>query len=120
MLASRRLRLVAGVGAVATAVVVAVHATAQAPAPGRYISWAPPAEATASPGAGPAIPVAKASPSADPGPLGGLTLPLSGLLHQLNGNTAETAAGESSILHDLETALATHIEQFLSWVTRGR
>ena len=40
---------------------------AQAPAPGRYISWAPPAVATATPGAGPALPLASASPVAEHG-----------------------------------------------------
>ena len=41
------------------------------PTPGRYISWAPPATATATPGAGPVIPIASAPPVADSGPLGG-------------------------------------------------
>jgi hypothetical protein len=63
-----------------------------------------------------------ASPSAvtNAGPLGGLTSPLSGLFKQLNANTAATASGQYSMLHELETALAAHIQQFLQWVTGGR
>jgi len=120
MLRSHRLRLFVGAAAVVALVAFAVHAAAQMPPPGRYVSWAPPAEATASPGAGPAIPVASAPPAAGPGPLEGLTLPLSGLLHQLNVNTAQTASGQYSILQALESALATRIQQFLGWVTGGR
>ncbi len=120
MLSSRRLRLLVAAAAVVGVVAFAVHAAAQVPAPGRYLSWAPPAEATATPGAGPAIPVASAPPAAGPGPLGGLTLPLSGLFHQLNVNTAQTASGQYWILQALENALAAHIQQFLGWVTGGR
>jgi hypothetical protein len=120
MVVIRRLSVLIGVAAVIGLVGLAVHATAQVPAPGGYISWAPPGAATASPGAGPAIPVASAPPVAGPGPLGGLTTPLSGLFKQLNVNTAETAKGQYSILQDLEGALARRIQQFLKWVTGGR
>ncbi len=120
MLRSHRLRLLIGAAATAGVVALAVHAAAQAPAPGRYVSWAPPASATATPGAGPAIPVASAPPGAGSGPLGGLTLPLSGMLHQLNLNTAQSASGQYSILQALESAVATRIQQFLGWVTGGR
>ncbi len=120
MLNSHRLRLLVGVAAVIGVAAFAVHAAAQAPPPGRYVSWAPPAGATATPGAGPAIPVASAPPAPGAGPLGGLMLPLSGMLHQLNVNTAQTASGQYSILQALESALATRIQQFLGWVTGGR
>ena len=67
MLRSHRLRLLVGVAAVVGVAAFAVHAAAQVPAPGRYVSWAPPAEATATPGAGPAIPIASAPPAAGRG-----------------------------------------------------
>lgn len=121
MLGLRRFSAAVGVVAVAGVAVFAVHAAAQqAPAPGRYISWAPPAVATATPGTGPALPLASPSPAANPGPLGGLTGPLSGLFKQLNDNTAATAKGQYSLLQELESALAAHIQQFLKWVTGGR
>ena len=121
MLGIPRFRAAIGVLAVAGVAVFAVHAAAQqAPAPGRYISWAPPAVATATPGAGPALPLASASPVANTGPLGGLTTPLSGLFKQLNDNTAATAKGQYSLLQELESALAAHMQQFLKWVTGGR
>jgi hypothetical protein len=121
MLGIHRFRAVVGVVAVAGVAVFAVHAAAQqAPAPGRYIGWAPPAVATATPGAGPAMPLASASPVANAGPLGGLTAPISGLFKQLNDNTAATAKGQFSLLQELESALASHIQQFLKWVTGGR
>jgi hypothetical protein len=120
MVIARRFSLLIGVAAAVGLVAVAVHATAQAPAPGKYISWAPPATATATPGAGPALPMASAPPVAGPGLLGGLTTPLSGLFKQLNVNTAETAKGQYSILQELETALSDRAQQFLKWVTGGR
>ena len=120
MLGVHRFRALVGVAAAVGVVAFAVHAGAQAPTPGRYVSWAPPAVATATPGAGPALPMASASPAANAGPLGGLSAPLSGLFKQLNANTAATAGGEYSVLQDLERALAAHIQQFLHWVTRGR
>ena len=120
MLGTPRLRVFIGAAAAVGVVAFAVHAGAQAPAPGRYISWAPPATATASPGAGPALPVASAAPVVATNPLGGLTTPLSGLFKQLNVNTAATATGQYSLIQDLETSLATHIQQFLKWVTGGR
>ena len=121
MLGIPRFRAAIGVAAVAGVTVFAVHAAAQqAPALGRYISWAPPAVATATPGAGPALPLASTSPVANTGPLGGLTTPLSGLFKQLNDNTAATAKGQYSLLQELESALAAHIQQFLKWVTGGR
>src|ERR1039457_5767807 len=98
MLDRHRFHLLVGVAAAVALVAFAVHAGAQAPAPGRYISWAPPAVATATPGTGPALPVASPSPVADAGPLGGLTSPLSGLFKQLNANTAATATGQYSVL----------------------
>jgi hypothetical protein len=116
----RRFSLLLGIAAAVGLVAVAVHATAQAPVPGKYISWAPPATATASPGAGPALPMASAPPVQWPGVLGGLTTPLSGLFKQLNVNTAETAKGQYSILQELEKALADRAQQFLKWVTGGR
>jgi hypothetical protein len=120
MVVVRRFSLLIGVAAAISVVALAVHAAAQAPVPGRYISWAPSASATASPGAGPAIPIASAPPAAGPGPLGGLAMPLSGLFKQLNVNTAATARGQYSMLQELESALATRVEQFLKWVTGGR
>jgi hypothetical protein len=116
----RRFSVLIGVAAVIGLVAVAVHAGAQAPQPGRYVSWAPPATATATPGAGPAVPVASAPPVAAPGILGGLTTPLSGLFKQLNINTEETATGQYSLLQGLEGTVASHIQQFLQWVTGGR
>ncbi|MGA7987258.1 MAG: hypothetical protein WCB51_02545 [Candidatus Dormiibacterota bacterium] len=116
----RRFRLLIGIAAVIGVVAFAVHAAAKAPTPGQYISWAPPASSTATPGAGPVIPLASAPPAREAGPLGGLTSPLSGLFKQLNTNTAETATGESSILQSLEGALASRIGQFLNWVTGRR
>jgi hypothetical protein len=120
MLRVHRFRALLGVAAVVALVAFAIHAGAQAPTPGRYVSWAPPAVATATPGAGPALPLASPSPAPNAGPLGGLTTPLSGLFKQLNSNTATTASGEYSVLQDLERALAAHIQQFLHWVTGGR
>lgn len=115
-----RFRILIGVAAAGGVVAFAVHAGAQTSTPGRYISWAPPAVATATPGAGPALPLASPSAVTNAGPLGGLTSPLSGLFKQLNANTAATASGQYSVLHELETALAAHIQQFLQWVTGGR
>jgi hypothetical protein len=57
MLDVHRVRVLIGVAVAGGAVAFAVHAGAQAPSPGRYISWAPPAVATATPGAGPALPL---------------------------------------------------------------
>jgi hypothetical protein len=120
MVILRRFSLFIGIAAAIGVVAVAIHATAQAPVPGKYISWAPPATATASPGVGPALPMASAPPVGGPGLLGGLTTPLSGLFKQLNVNTAETAKGQYSILQELEKALADRAGQFLKWVTGGR
>ena len=120
MVVVRRFSMLIAVAAALGVVAIAIHATAQAPAPGKYISWAPPATATASPGVGPAVPMATAPPVAGAGPLGGLTTPLSGLFKQLNANTAETARGQYSILQELEGALAGRIQQFLKWATGGR
>jgi hypothetical protein len=116
----RRFRLLIGLAAVLSVVAFAVHATAHAPSPGQYVSWAPQASSTATPGAGPGIPIASATPAGEAGPLGGLTSPLSGLFKQLNTNTAETAKGEFSIFQSLEGALASRIGQFLNWVTGRR
>jgi hypothetical protein len=115
-----RFRLLIGVAAAIGVVAFAIHATAQAPTPGRYISWVPQATATATPGVGPALPIASAAPATDAGPLSGLAMPLSGLFKQLNANTAETATGQFSILKDLENALAARISDFLQWVTGGK
>jgi hypothetical protein len=120
MLGVHRLRALVGVAAAVGVVAFAIHAGAQAPTPGRYVSWAPPAVATATPGAGPALPMPSASPAPNAGPLGSLTTPLSGLFKQLNANTAATAKGEYSVLQDLEGAVVAHIQQFLRWVTGGR
>ena len=116
----RRFRLLIGAALAVGLVAFAIHVTASGPTPGRYISWAPPATATATPGAGPALPMAGAPPVTDSGPLAGLATPLSGLFKQLNANTAETAAGQFSILKDLEDALSARISEFLKWVTGGR
>ena len=120
MLRLLRFRVLVPVVAVIGLVVIAAHATAPPPTPGRYISWAPPASPTATPGLGEVIPMASAPPVTNAGPLGGLTSPLSGLFKQLNTNTAATAAGQYSLIRDLESALASHIQQFLNWVTGGR
>jgi hypothetical protein len=116
----RRFSLAIGVAAAIGVLAVALHATTQAPAPGKYISWAPPTSATASPGAGPAVPIASAPPLPAAGPLDGLATPLSGLFKQLNANTAATARGQYSILQELESALAMRMREFLAWVTGGR
>lgn len=120
MIRMHRFRVFVGVAAAVGLTAAAIHSAGQAPIPGRYISWAPPASATASPGAGPAIPFASPSPIAAPGPLSALTSPLSGLFKQLNANTAATAKGQYSILQALESALAARIRQFLKWATGGR
>jgi hypothetical protein len=120
VLGAHRFRIVLGAAAAISLVAFAVHAGAQAPTPGRYISWAPPAVATATPGAGPSLPLASPSAATDAGPLGGLTSPLSGLFKQLNANTAATATGQYSVLQELEGAVAAHVQQFLHWVTGGR
>ena len=120
MVVLRRFRLLIGAAAVVGVIALAVHVSAQGPAPGRYISWAPPATATATPGAGPAIPMASAPPVVASGPLGALATPLTGLLQQLNRSTAETATGQFAILKELEDALAARISEFLKWVTGGR
>jgi hypothetical protein len=120
MLGVHRFRVVVGAAAAVGVTAFVIHAGAQAPPPGRYITWVPPASATASPGAGPAIPFASPSPVANPGPLDSLTSPLSGLFKQLNANTAATAKGQYSILQALENALAAQIQRFLTWVTGGR
>jgi hypothetical protein len=120
MVVLHRFRLLIGAGAAVGLIAFAVHATAQAPTPGRYISWAPPATATATPGAGPALPLASAAPVTDSGPLSALATPLSGLFKQLNRNTEETATGQFAILNDLGNALAARISDFLKWVTGGK
>jgi hypothetical protein len=120
MFGPHRVRLLIGSAAAVGVVAFAIHSGAQAPSPGKYISWSPPATATATPGAGPALPVASAAPEVNGGPLEGLTIPLSGLFKQLNSNTAATATGQYSLIEDLEKALASHIQQFLNWVTGGR
>jgi hypothetical protein len=120
MVVLRRVRLLIGAAAAVGLIVFALHATAQAPTPGQYISWAPRATATATSGPGPALPMASAPPLTDSGPLGGLTIPLAGVLKELNLNTAETATGQFAILKDLENALAARISEFLTWVTGGR
>lgn len=120
MFVLRRLSLLLGIAAVIGGVALVLHASAQPPQPGQYVTWAPPATATASPGAGPVVPMASAPPVAAPGILGGLTSPISGLFKQLNTNTAETATGQYALIQGLETAVAGHIQQFLHWVTGGR
>jgi hypothetical protein len=120
MVVLHRFRLLLGAAAVVGVVAFAIHATAQAPTPGRYISWAPPATATASPGTGPALPMASAPPVTDSGPFTGLATPLSGLFKQLNTNTEATATGQFAILKELEDALAARISDFLKWVTGGK
>jgi hypothetical protein len=120
VLTAHRFRVLLGTALAIGVVAFAVHAAAQAPTPGRYISWAPPAAATATPGVGLAIPLASSPPVADLGPLGGLTSPLSGLFNQLNVNTKATESGQYSIIQALEGAIASHVRQFLTWVTGGR
>ena len=120
MVVLHRFRLFFGAAAAIGVVAFAVHATTQAPTPGRYISWAPPATATATPGAGPALPLASAAPVPDSVPFSGLSMPLSGLFKQLNANTEATATGQFAILKELEDALAARISDFLKWVTGGR
>ena len=56
MVLVRRFRVLIGIAAVIGVVAFAVHAAAQAPAPGQYISWAPPASATATSGRRPGHP----------------------------------------------------------------
>jgi hypothetical protein len=119
VLTAHRFRVLLGVAVVVGVVAFAAHAASQPPAPGRYISWAPPAAATATPGVGEAIPLASSPPVADLGPLAGLTSPLSGLFKQLNANTKATESGQYSIIQALEAAVADHIRQFLTWVTGG-
>jgi hypothetical protein len=67
---------------------------------------------------GPAASAPKATP--DSGPLGGLRGPLGSLFQHLNADTARNAAGQYSILQDIENALRDHIEQFLNWIVGKR
>ncbi len=72
MLRVHRFRALLGVAAVVGVVGFVIHASAPAPTPGQYISWSAPAVPTASPGAGPPLPLASASPVTNAAPLGGL------------------------------------------------
>ncbi len=118
----RRVRVLALLLGVGVAAFLAFHVAAQPAAPGRFLSWAtsssgsrqsPPAVVQG------ALPTASptATPAAGQGPLGALTVPLSGLLQQLNTDTKTTANGQYSILQELENALRDRIDEFLNWVT---
>jgi hypothetical protein len=101
---------------------LAFHAVAQPAAPGRFLSWAtaPSASPRAPTGSAQgALPTASphATSAAGPGPLGALTVPLSGLLQQLNADTKTTAYGEYSLLQELENALRDRIDQLLNWMS---
>ncbi len=117
----RHARLIALASVVALAGVLVVHAASQPPAPGTFISWSgspPGAEATPSAVAGVRpVPAASPTPASEGGPFGGLSIPLSGLFHQLNSETKASATGQYSILQELENALRDRIDQFLNWVT---
>ena len=120
-MAGHRLRVLALLLGVGIAVFLAFHAAAQHAPPGRFLSWAtsPSASPQATTSAAGALPTASptASPAGGQGPLGALTVPLSGLLQQLNTDTRTTANGQYSILQELENALRDRIDQFLNWVT---
>jgi hypothetical protein len=116
--------LIVGAGLLA-AVAFAVHSAAAPTTAGQSFSWAPAPAASMAPTAlGPSgsphtVPTPHASPSSEPGALGGLRAPLVGLLSRLNAETAATAQGQYSILQEIGNAIRDHIEQFLRWVTGG-
>jgi ABC-type glycerol-3-phosphate transport system substrate-binding protein len=117
-----RVRVLATLLGVGVAAFFAFHAAAQPAAPGRFLSWVTnPSGAQRSPAAvvQGALPTASptATPAAGQGPLGALTVPLSGLLQQLNTDTKTTANGQYSILQELENALRDRIDEFLNWVS---
>jgi hypothetical protein len=55
--------------------------------------------------------------AASAAPPGGLRLPLGSILQRLNADTAATASGEYTLLHQLGDALRDRIDGFLHWVT---
>jgi hypothetical protein len=123
MHAVRRFRVIAGCVLLAAAGSLAIRAAAQPPTPGEALSWAGPPVASATPaGRGPAgIPRASATASPDGGgPLAGLQAPLNSVLQRLNSETAHSAAGQLSVLQQLENALRDRIDQFLQWVVHRR
>jgi hypothetical protein len=124
MRALLRFRLVLACVILAVTGSIALHALTRPAAPGPSVSWASPAPAVTPPaGAGPAgIPRASATPSASGGaePFSGLRAPLTTLLQRLNGDTAHEAAGQQSIIDELEAALRDRAEQFLDWVVSRR
>ncbi|HWW10829.1 MAG TPA: hypothetical protein VNY76_11340 [Candidatus Acidoferrales bacterium] len=121
-MAGHRVRLLALLLGLGVAAFLAFHAAAQPAAPGRFLSWATsPSGSQRSPAAvvQGALPTAAptAAPAAGQGPLGALTVPLAGLLQQLNADTKTTANGQYSILQELENALRDRIDEFLAWVS---
>jgi len=121
-MAGHRVRVLALLLGVGVAAFLAFHVAAQPAAPGRFLSWATsPSSSQRSPAAvvQGALPTASptATPAAGQGPLGALTVPLSGLLQQLNTDTKTTANGQYSILQELENALRDRIDEFLNWVS---
>lgn len=117
------------VGACVVAGVVAagvgLHAAAAPPPPaGASFSWGPSPTPSVNPdsgGAVPGTPIPTASPVPAPASsLGGLQLPLSGLLQQLNRETESTAVGQFAILRDIGDAIRDRVVEFLQWVSGGR
>jgi len=113
------LRVLCAGAALVAVVVLAIHSAAP-PQPGRTLTWAP-LPATVQPSASPAefsaVPTA-APPTSAPsgGLLGGLRVPLSALLHQLNNETKQSAVGQYSILQAITDGLRDRISQFLNWI----
>src|SRR5215472_5129933 len=112
-------RFLVGVCLLAGAVAVAVGlhaAAAPPPSAGASFSWGPPPSppasvASASPVSG--APVPSATPAApQASSLGGLQLPLSGMLQQLNTETENTAIGQFAILRDIGDAIRDRVVQF--------
>ncbi|MGH7687776.1 MAG: hypothetical protein ACREN2_13315 [Candidatus Dormibacteria bacterium] len=117
-----RVVLATGVVAAVLAVVIALHASSQAPG-SASLAWGPAPSPSTSALASPTVgmPIAPATPApASLSPLGGLQLPLSALFTQLNSETRNSALGQYSILQEIGDAIREHISQFLTSVTGGR
>lgn len=120
----RHVRLLLMLAAGVTAAVLLLRGGSPAAAPGGFVSWAP-AQATAQASPAPAgtvqpVPVASATPTPAPGLFGALQVPLTSLFEQLNAETRTSAAGQYTMLQELESALGQRIDQFLEWVSGGR
>ncbi|MFN2581988.1 MAG: hypothetical protein ABR498_04510 [Candidatus Dormibacteria bacterium] len=106
--------------AAGTLAFVLVTSNGHAPSPGATFSWASPSSTPSSGGVDPAkLPVASATPVAGAGTVGGLQLPFSAMLQQLNSETHDTAVGQYSILHDIGNAIRDQLVRFLTWISRA-